>query len=227
MTDTPAYLRIYRLLLFFFLILLAGCAPSAHINTPNNVQKTKVVLYLTDASKIPGEITIPFEQYASNKFVLPSAVYFIREGQRVTERIDLKNILGYAYGTDYFALKRVDIDQNNVVRMLFLKRLSPEKSKIQLYELYESGYGSPTGESRYSYFLSLPGYSPLTTINARSPEVVPNFDEKFSKIVADCPVLADKIKNKEKGYFLPAVTFDAKRPGEVLLKIINEYVQCQ
>ena len=183
-------------------------------------------MYLTDSSKIPGKITIPFEQHASNKFATPPAVYFIPEGQSVTERIDLKNVLGYAYGTDYFALKRVDIELNNIVRLLFLKRLTPEKSKIQLYELYESRYGNPTGESRYSYYLSLPGYSPMTTINARGPKVVPNFYAKFSEIVADCPVLAGKIRNREKGYVLPVVTYDAKWPGKVLLKIINEYNQC-
>ena len=116
---------------------------------------------------------------------------------------------------------------NNIIRLLFVRRLTPEKSKIQLYELYESGNGNPTGETRYTYYLSLPGYSPLTTINAQSSDVVPYFDEKVSKMVADCPALANKIRNREKGYFLPAVTFDAKRPGEVLLKIIKEYDQCQ
>jgi hypothetical protein len=215
--------------LFFALLLLmtAGCSPSNYLSTPNNTQKAKVILYLTDSSKIPGQITVAFERYYSAAMVLPNYLEFIPEGQVASERIDLKNILGYSYGPDYFALKRVDIYMTNVYHLLFVKRLTPEKSKIQLYELHESGYGSPTGEASYSYYLSFPKFSPLTTINAHSSDIVPNFDLKVSKMVDDCPALADKIRNKEKGYFLPAVTFDIRRPGEVLLKVIDEYNQCQ
>ena len=232
MTATPLpvacrSIQIIRLSLLFSLAMGTGCGSSIYFSTANNVQKEKVILYLTDSSKIPGQITVRLEQYYSSLQTLPSYLEFTREGQMVSERIDLKNIMGYSFGPDYYALKKVDISMINVFRILFVKRLTPENSKIQLYELHESGYGSPTGEARYSYYLSLPGYSRLTTINAKSSDVVPDFDEKVSKMVADCPALADKISNKEKGYFLPAVTFDARKPGEVLLKILDEYNQCR
>ena len=224
---TQLFRRIFISFLFLFLIFIAtGCGSSMYFSTPNNVQREKVVLYLTDSSKITGQITVSFERYYSSLLTIPPYIEFIREGHINKERIDLKNILGYAFGQDYFALKKVDIFMTNIYRLLFVKRLTPANSKIQLYELHESGYGNATDEARYSYYLSLPGYSPLTTINAKSSDVVPDFDVKVSKMVAGCPVLADKIRNKEKGYFLPAVTFDAKRPSEVLLKIINEYNEC-
>jgi len=129
-------------------------------------------------------------------------------------------------GTAFYALKTVDINMNGIQRLLFLKRLTPDSSRIHLYELHESGQGNPTGESLYSYYLSLPGFGPLETMNTRGSRMIPSFEVKMSEIVADCPALAEKISGKEKGYFIPFVSFGSKKYPEVLLRIIDEYNQC-
>ena len=96
-----------------------------------------------------------------------------------------------------------------------------------MYELYESGIGNATGEIRYSYFISLPSFSEYKTINTRSNQLIPFFDEKMGVIVSDCPLLARKIRNRERGYFIPEMSFNTFKHREVMTKIIDEYNLCR
>lgn len=212
--------------LLFYLILLSGCQPSKYFITPNIVHREKAILFLRDQSKISGEISIYLEDYSNGNVVNQPLIEFIPEGKTEIEHINLTDIAGYSTGTDFFALKKIDLNVNNVYHLLFVKRLTGENSKIQLYELHESGRGNPTGEDRYTYYLSFPSYDPLQTMNTRSIDLIPFFDQKMSKLVEDCPALAEKIRVREKGYFLPFVTFAGKRHREVLSKIISEYNSC-
>lgn len=182
---------------------------------------------MRDGSKMPGLLTVTFETFNSANIDYPDVVEFVPEGKDSTEKIKLNAIAGYAMGNDFYALKKLDMYMNNINRLLFVKRLSPENSKIQLYELYESGRGNYSAEVKYSYYLSLPSSGPLEAINTRSSAIIPSFELKMSNIVSDCPSLAEKIRLKQEGYFLPMVTFNIKKHPEVLLKIINEYNACR
>jgi hypothetical protein len=212
--------------IFICLIFLTGCkSPSAFL-TPNEVHKEKVVLLLRDQSKVTGEINIFHENYNSVHVTYDEFIQFTPEGKDSSENISLYNIAGYWYGSNYYALKRLDVQMTNVYRLLFAKRLTGENSKIQLYELYESGRGNYTGETQYSYFLSLPSYGPLEAVNTRSSTIIPFFDHKMSLIVSDCPTLARKILARDNGYFIPMASFNIKKHPDVLLRIINEYNNC-
>lgn len=213
--------------LLFCLILLSGCRSTSYFATPNDLRKQKVILYMKDGQRLPGELSISFENYYSANINYNPVVIFTPEGKNETETIKLNDIAGYSVGAYFYALKKVDLYMNNTFRLLFVKRLTGENSKIQLYELYESGRGNYSGESQYSYYLSLPSYDPLQTMNTRGIGLLPSFDQKMSEIVSDCPALAEKIRLKEKGYFIPQVTFAIKKHPEVLLKIINEYNNCK
>ncbi|MBS1597349.1 MAG: hypothetical protein JST75_03930 [Bacteroidetes bacterium] len=187
----------------------------------------KGVLFFRNDEKIAGEINISFEEDFNTDFDTKPIVKFIRDGKKEVENISLNDIAGYAIGSDFFALKKIDVYSNNIHRLLFVKRLTNPNSKIQLYELYESGRGNATGETNYSYHLSLPTSGFMETINSRSNSLMPFFDQKMSEIVSDCPSLSKKIRTREKGYFIPLVTLDIKKHPEVLLKIINEYNNCK
>ena len=153
-------------------------------------------------------------------------VDIIPEGKTENKRIPLSEITGYRLGPSFYDLKIVDIRMNGVNRLLFVKRLTPADSKLHLYELHESGKNNETGESLYSYYLSLPGFGSLQTINTHATGVIPGFEDKMSAIVSDCPALAQKIKEKAKGYYIPFVSFDGRKHPTVLLKIISEYNNC-
>ena len=215
--------------LLLTLLLIYGCKTSSYFNTPNDVVKRHATLYLTNKDTLPGTLTVTLEDYGhlSSGARYPSFVNFTPEGKDTMRRVALDEIVGYRLGTTFYTLKVVDIRMNGVQRLLFLQQLSPDSSKIQLYELHESGQANATGESLYSYYLSLPGFSRLEAINTHGSRIIPEFEEKMSAIVADCPALAAKIRKKEKGYYIPQVSFDARKHPDVLLKIITEYNHCR
>jgi hypothetical protein len=215
-------------LLLCFILLFYGCAPGIHFRTPNDVYKEKIVLWLNDKSKVAGQISVSLEMNISMTVITyPTYVEFTPEGSSETKHINFNDITGYSFGADFYALKQVDVYLDGIPHLLFVKRLTAEDSKLQLYELFESGRGNPTGETRYTYFLSLPSSAPLETINTRSSSLVPNFNLKMSKIVEDCRPLANKILAKEKGYYLPQMALASKKYPEVLLRIVKEYNSCQ
>jgi hypothetical protein len=212
--------------LFFCLLLLAGCKSPSYFISSNQVSKEKVILVLRNHVKISGEININFEADFNTKGEQKPFIEFIPEGKSAIENINLNDIVGYSRGADFFALKKIDVNLNETYRLLFVKRLTVEDSKIQLYELYESGIGNYSGETHYSYYLSFPSYDLLQTMNTKSASLIPYFERKMSILVSDCPALAEKIMAKETGYFLPLVSFNTKKIPEVLLKIIDEYNHC-
>jgi hypothetical protein len=223
----PVPLFTLRKIVLFFLLLASGCKEPAYFISSNELNKEKVILYLRDQSRIPGTLTISLENFYNLDVDSKTSIRFTPGGDSTEENINLKTIEGYSIGPDFYALKKLDLFMNNTFYLLFVKRLTAERSKIQLYELYESGRGNNTGEIKYSYYLSLPSYGPLETMNTRSSGLVPFFDEKMSEIVHDCPALSQKIQSKEEGYFLPLTSFNIKKHPEVLLKIINEYNNCK
>lgn len=64
------------------------------------------------------------------------------------------------------------------------------------------------------------------TWSIRGKKFFPNFEEKMSKIVSDCPSLAEKIKQKMNGYAVRQMSIDAKK-YEVIKKIVDEYNSCK
>jgi hypothetical protein len=114
----------------------------------------------------------------------------------------------------------------------FMKRLTKEDSRIHLYENTEkvtTSSGPNMGSYTYyetQYFLKLPNEEGDAVWPLSSSKFVPNFDEKMSKLVADCPKLAAKIANKEDGYFYAQVSFFKEKRANVLMNIIDEYNSC-
>jgi len=214
--------------IFIFCIFLFGCKSPSEFLTPNEVHKEKVVLVFRDQTKISGVINILHENSNSQHVSYNQYIEFIPEGEDSSKRIDINEIAGYWFESTYYALKKLDIYMNGIYRLLFVKRLTNENSRIQLYELYESGNANDVGNFEYSYFLSYPscGCGPLDAINTRSRLIIPSFEQKMSLLVEDCPGLAQKILAKEKGYFIPVASFNIKKHPDVLLRIIDEYNKC-
>src|SRR5882724_1105243 len=191
----------YCLILILFLF---SCVPSqSYFKTPNNVHNIKVVLHLLNKPDMAGIITVPWENNFDKDQHYTDAVKFLPEGENVEVNLNIKDVLGYTLGKDYYALKKIDLFINDQYHLLFVKRLTSENSRIQLYELYETGLGNDMSEIRYSYFISLPKFGQFETLNTSSKRLIPDFDLKMSALVSDCPALAEKIRNRENGYFVP------------------------
>ena len=112
-----------------------------------------------------------------------------------------------------------------------MKRLTGEGSRIHLYEdlQKETTTSNNVTSTKYEtqYYMQFPKEDGDEVWPLNSKKFVPNFDEKMSRIVADCPSLAEKIARKENGYFYAQVSLFKERRAEVLLHIIDEYNQCK
>jgi hypothetical protein len=212
--------------LFVFSIFLFSCKSPSEFVTSNEVHWEKVNLVFRDQAKVTGKINILHENTSSLNSSYNNYIQFIPEGKDSTESVDLNKISGYWFESNYYALKKLDIHMNGIYQLLFVKRLTGENSRFQLYELYESGRSNGGVDIEYIYFLSYPSCGPLDAINTRSSLLLPSFEQKMSLLVADCPSLAQKIEEKEKGYFIPLTSFNIKKHPDVLLRIIDEYNKC-
>src|SRR5215212_6023014 len=205
-----------------FSILLAFSAVSCHpvyFNTPNDLKNGK---------SVDGKIIINKSSFLSS----PVKVY--TEGDKKPMQFPLMDVKGYEIRNDYYALKEIRGGISIGHRYSFMKRLTAENSRIQLYENTEkvttnSGYNNNISTTSYEteYFMQLPGEEGDAVWSLSSNKFVPNFDEKMSKMVSDCPALSKKIANKEEGYFYRQVTMFKEKRADVLLNIIEEYNRCK
>ena len=104
--------------------------------------------------------------------------------------------------------------------------------KIHLYEnlekVTESSKANASTKTRFEteYYLQLPDEPNQDVYPLGGSKFVPNFDEKMSRIVSDCPSLSQKIAAKESGYFYAQVSLFNQKRLEVLMNIIREYNRC-
>ena len=74
--------------------------------------------------------------------------------------------------------------------------------------------------------MQLPNESTSNVYPLGGSRFVPNFDEKMSRMLSDCPSLAKKIAAKESGYFYAQVSLFKEKRADVLMNIIEEYNRC-
>lgn len=213
-----------------FLILVLGWAltacKSAYFNTPNDLRRMPGTLYLTNGKSFSGEMSISTHNLFGEKMKLYAS------GDKKPMEFSLMEVQGYDLRRDYYALKEIRGGLQIGKRYSFMKRLTKEGSRIHLYENVE--VVTTTGPNNISntyyetqYYLQLPGESSDAVWGLGSTKFVPNFDEKMSKLLADCPALARKIADKEEGYFYAQVSLNKEKRANVLMQIIDEYNACK
>ena len=205
-------------------ILFSSCRSMSYYETPNGFRNLPATVYLANGRSYHGKTIVHTNKHSK------SAVKLYADGDRKPMRFRLNEVKGYELRNNYYELKELRGGFRLTREYWFMKRLTEENSKLHLYEHLKK-VTNPSGKhtSAYTtyeteYFLQLPGEDYVWPLN--SSRFTPNFDEKMSKLLADCPELVSKISNKEQGYFYAQFTiFKEKRPN-VLLNIIDEYNQC-
>jgi hypothetical protein len=221
-------LKLHRLvkrsiLFFCFTVVLSGCKTTSYFKTPNDVNGKRGIIYLKDGTERAGDITIQFEAGIESK----NFIELLPTGATLSDKILIRNIKEYSIDGNYYVPKNIDTYFTGIFHLLFVKRLTPEHSKINLYELHQLYKSNDTGEELYFYFVSLPVQEPYEVWNINSINLVPGFDIKMSKLVNDCPELAKKIQLKKSGYYLPYLNFGNHKKVAVFKKIIDEYNMCK
>ena len=80
------------------------------------------------------------------------------------------------------------------------------------------------GSEIMTFYVSLPGNAE-EVFDLNATKFIPKFDDKVSKFVADCPALAQKIQNKEKGYFYNLM--NQQKAPDIWANIVLEYAKCK
>lgn len=217
-----------RVLTFLILIVLASsCRSMAYFDTPNDLKNMPATLYLTNGKSYRGNLVVHTNKYSA------SSVKMYTEGDKKAMRFPLTEVKGYDLRNDYYELKEVRGGIRFGKEYSFMKRLTKDNSRIHLFEnttKTTTSNGPNMGSYTYyetQYFLQLPGEEGDAVWPLSSSKFVPNFDEKMSKLVSDCPSLAAKIANKEQGYFYAQVSLSKEKRANVLMNIIDDYNECK
>lgn len=213
--------------LLIVVIFLSSCKSAMYFDTPNDLKNMPATLYLLNGRSYQGKLVVHTNKYSSN------AVKLYTEGDKKPMNFSIADVKGYQFRNDYYELKEVRGGIRLGKEYSFMKRLTRDDSKIHLYEnttKVNQSNGPNSGSYTYyetQYFLKLPNEDGDAVWPLSSSKFVPNFDEKMSKLVADCPTLAAKIAGKEDGYFYAQVSLFKEKKANVLMNIIDEYNGCK
>ena len=208
-------------------LLFSSCRSVAFFETPNALRNMPATLHLVNGKTYHGHLIVHTGRHSN------SAVKLYTEGDKKPMRFGIHHVKAYELRNEYYELKEVKGNLSLFKEYSFMKRLTREGSKIHLYEntkkITQPGGKHTNAYTRYEteYYLQLPGDEGLVVWALNGSKFVPDFHQKVSKLVSDCPTLAAKISNKKNGYFYAQVSlFKEKRAG-VLLNIIDEYNNCE
>lgn len=180
-------------------------------------------VYLKNGQILQGEISTKNAKDLGKNYQL----VLLRKTDKVIQKLLFEDIDQISIKNDFFTLMSLSSDNllaSKEKRFFFVKRVTQSKSKIQLFEFLETDKFQQKTTIRY--LLNFPGMDAYNTYDAEHSSITPNFNEKVSKLIKDCPVLEEKIKSKKEGYFYGKVSFIENKIRDVWLKIIEEYDSC-
>lgn len=217
------------ILLFLTMVILVSSCGTPYFKTPNDLRNMHATIYLRDGKSFDGRMNV------NSKQLFGESIKLYQEGDKKPMQFRFEQIKGYSIRGDYYALKRMNGSSlfNMSRKYSFMRRLTPESSLIHLYENVEEettvnrSDNSRRTEYDLQYYLELPNEETDAVWALTSSRFVPNFDDKMSKLVSDCPVLARKIASKEEGYFYAQVSLIKEKRAGVLLNIIEDYNRCK
>lgn len=181
-------------------------------------------LTLTNGQTLTGKIQIKaFDNYSTI-----SNISFA-EGVNKTYKTYYLNEIDFLFfnGSNYSVknLKGNEMWGGNALR--FIKELTPANGKIQLFEHETISKGTDGKEIKETQlFVQLPD-NQKDVFNVQSEKFIPNFDDKVSSYLANCPSLTARIKSKDKDFFYAFVNQGVLKRKQVWMNIINEYNNCK
>ena len=212
---------------FVFLCLLSvqlflSCRSLSYFESPNNLRNIPATLYLQNGKTYSGKLIIETE----NLFSSPVRLYL--EEERKPMQFKLADVKSYRLENELYEVKEIREGVSLGRRLYFMKRLTPESSRIHLFEFSKKETVNKTSvRHEPEFYVQLPNEKEDQVYAAHGSAFVPHFEHKVSLLVKDCPALAKKVANREPGYFYAQVSLLREKRADVLLRIIEEYNDCQ
>lgn len=209
--------------------LFTSCGSISSFESPNSLRNMTGTLFLANGKSVDGKLVIQ----TGNMFSSDVKIY--ADGEKEAMKFKLDEVEGYRIRNEYYSLKEKKGGIALGRRLSFMKRLTPENSRIHLFEdverVSETSRAGGSNATRYryetEYYMQLPNETGAEVYPLGGSKFVPNFEEKMSRMVSDCPSLSQKIAAKESGYFYAQVSLFKEKRAEVLMNIIEEYNRCR
>lgn len=201
---------------------MLSCKSFSYFESANNLRNVEGTLHLQNGRSYTGKLIVNTD----NVFGSPLKLY--EAGDKKPMRFDLHDVKSYAVNGHHYEAKEISEPLSIGRRLLFMKRLTPEGSRLHLYELLRRETVNKTAVRYHrEYYMQLPGKEEAFVFATDGATFVPNFDKKVSLLLKDCLALAQKIKAKKKGYFYHLIEPSAEKRLLVLRRIIDEYNNCE
>lgn len=213
---------LYVSLLLTSLLLFSSCRSLTFFESPNSLRNIDGTLHLNDGKSVAGKLVVQTDN------LLGSPVKVYTDGDRRPMQFTLSNIKGYTIRNETYEVKEIHEGFPLGRQQFFMRRLTAEKSRLHLYEyLHRHTINKTAARYEPEYYLQLPGDEHNFVYATNGSRFVPNFDQKVSQLVRDCEPLAKKIREKKDGYFYAQVSLIKEKRVDVLLRIIDEYNNCE
>lgn len=211
-----------KIFLGIVVIFLISCNSSFY-NNVNDMGGQPATLYLKNGNVLNGKLEIrSFDEFSSVQKITFS------EGN--TNRYQWfypKDIEGIYFNGAKYSLELIQaMDMWNKRAYKFLKNITPNQGKMQIFEdeyTQKNSFGNI--EKVTKMYIKLPNNEGV--FDAQSDRFVPNFNEKVSRYLSDCPSVSSRILNKEKEFSYAFVNQGEVQRKQVWMNIVFEYNQCK
>lgn len=211
-----------KIFLGIVVMFLISCNSSFY-NNVNDMGGQPATLYLKNGNILNGKLEIrSFDEFSSVQKITFS------EGN--TNRYQWfypKDIEGIYFNGAKYSLELIQaMDMWNKRAYKFLKNITPNQGKMQIFEdeyTQKNSFGNI--EKVTKLYIKLPNNEGV--FDAQSDRFVPNFNEKVSRYLSDCPSVSSRILNKEKDFSYAFVNQGEVQRKQVWMNIVFEYNQCK
>ena len=213
---------IAKIFLGIMVMFLISCNSSFY-NNVNDMGGQPATLYLKNGNVLNGKLEIrSFDEFSSVQKITFS------EGN--TNRYQWfypKDIEGIYFNGAKYSLELIQaMDMWNKRAYKFLKNITPNQGKMQIFEdeyTQKNSFGNI--EKVTKLYIKLPNNEGV--FDAQSDRFIPNFNEKVSRYLSDCPSVSSRILNKEKEFSYAFVNQGEVQRKQVWMNIVFEYNQCK
>ena len=211
-----------KIFLGIMVMFLISCNSSFY-NNVNDMGGQPATLYLKNGNVLNGKLEIrSFDEFSSVQKITFS------EGN--TNRYQWfypKDIEGIYFNGAKYSLELIQaMDMWNKRAYKFLKNITPNQGKMQIFEdeyTQKNSFGNI--EKVTKLYIKLPNNEGV--FEAQSDRFIPNFNEKVSRYLSDCPSVSSRILNKEKEFSYAFVNQGEVQRKQVWMNIVFEYNQCK
>jgi hypothetical protein len=210
------------LLAAFCLFAFASCK-TAYFNNANQLHNVQGTVYLTNGEKISGKMSV---QLNNQKTSLKARHTLAIQSNGQVVAIAVGQIEGYECNNEFYALKQ--LPKGTRKEWAFVKEVTAPNASLKLYAAPNIGKDkNGTTFQHQAYYIGMQQDAELTLWAFNGYQPAPIFSEKMTTALTGCPILADKVAQKEKEYDYAASDISKEKRLQVLKKIIDEYNFCE